>query len=223
MSRLVDLFPDWFSGCFFALMEEAEFDDMTWLTPVMAIDMDLNYFGNHSGQKPTSPLVDALIVDGVLPEDRIARLVRLAHSRFGHQWNRLYGVFSAEYNPINNYDMTEQETPNLTHTRNTATESDFTVTSDADTKTNIYAFNSDVAAPQGTSDGKSTVNTKGNKDNNYVEDVTTETGSRTLTRSGNIGVTTSQQMLQSEIELWKWDFFEQIFADLDKILTLPIY
>lgn len=45
----------------------------------------------------------------------------------------------------------------------------------------------------------------------------------TLTRSGNIGVTTSQQMLQSEREVWLWDYFEIVFSDIDKMLTIPIY
>lgn len=46
---------------------------------------------------------------------------------------------------------------------------------------------------------------------------------RQLTRKGNIGVTTSQQMLQSERELWQWNFFETVFADVDKIIALKIY
>lgn len=54
-----------------------------------------------------------------------------------------------------------------------------------------------------------------------------ETGSnsvtRTLTRSGNIGVTTSQQMIESTIELWRWNFFIQVFEDLDTILTISTY
>ena len=46
---------------------------------------------------------------------------------------------------------------------------------------------------------------------------------RELTRSGNIGVTTSQQMLQSEIELRKWLYYQSVFNDIDSILTLSIY
>lgn len=46
----------------------------------------------------------------------------------------------------------------------------------------------------------------------------------TLTRKGNIGVTTSQQMIQSERDLWLWNFFENVvFLDLDRLLTLPLY
>ena len=49
-------------------------------------------------------------------------------------------------------------------------------------------------------------------------------GEQTLRRSGNIGVTTSQQMLQSERDLWMWSYFEEIiFPDLDKVLTSGIY
>ena len=45
-----------------------------------------------------------------------------------------------------------------------------------------------------------------------------------LTRSGNIGVTTSQQMIESERNLWLWNFFYRIvFPDIDKVLTLNIY
>ena len=46
---------------------------------------------------------------------------------------------------------------------------------------------------------------------------------RELTRVGNIGVTTTQQMLESEIELWKWNFFKQVFEDIDSICCLSIY
>ena len=48
-------------------------------------------------------------------------------------------------------------------------------------------------------------------------------GSRTLKRSGNIGVTTSQQMLQSEIELRKFNLFERMMEDVDKVLCQSLY
>lgn len=52
----------------------------------------------------------------------------------------------------------------------------------------------------------------------------THTRNYKLTRSGNIGVTTSQQMLQSERDLWLWNFFERVvFPDIDRALTIGIY
>lgn len=44
-----------------------------------------------------------------------------------------------------------------------------------------------------------------------------------LTRKGNIGVTTSQQMIESELELRKNNFYERMCADIDKYLALACY
>lgn len=45
-----------------------------------------------------------------------------------------------------------------------------------------------------------------------------------INASGNIGVTTSQQMLESEYLLNKnWIFFQQVFADIDQFLTIGTF
>lgn len=54
-------------------------------------------------------------------------------------------------------------------------------------------------------------------------DVLTVQSARELTRSGNIGVTSSQQLLESEINLRKWLYYESVFNDIDNVLTLSIY
>ena len=79
---------------------------------------------------------------------------------------------------------------------------------------------------------------KTGKDTTDVDITQTDTGTQTnaatgrdvdtrnyqLTRQGNIGVTTSQQMIQSERDLWLWDFFHSVvFPDVDRVLTIPIY
>lgn len=60
---------------------------------------------------------------------------------------------------------------------------------------------------------------------------TGETGSEKVTgtithethRHGNIGVTTNQEMLEEERKLWTWNFYNYVFADVDKFLTINIY
>lgn len=122
-------------------------------------------------------------------------------------------------------DTTETETPDLT------TEND----------NSIYGFNSVDAVPTGEQSTKQTgTNTRKKTGTDEVEydttdedtgtqkfaDTGTDTRTRnyTLKRSGNIGVTTSQQMLQSERDLWQWSFFyDVVFPDLDRVLTIPIY
>lgn len=46
---------------------------------------------------------------------------------------------------------------------------------------------------------------------------------RTSTHSGNIGNLTTQQLMKQEIELWKWNFVQNVLADLSEFVTLPIY
>ena len=52
----------------------------------------------------------------------------------------------------------------------------------------------------------------------------TETRNYRLTRSGNIGVTTSQQMIEAERKVRMWTFFHSVvFPDVDRVLALQIY
>lgn len=111
---------------------------------------------------------------------------------------------------------------------------------------NIYGFDSSVASPANSRSGQNTASedesittTKGNTrtdnlahaetTNESVQGTETRTDNlahavqRLLTRSGNIGVTTSQQMLQSELEIRVYDYFESIYKDIDKVLTIAIY
>ena len=85
------------------------------------------------------------------------------------------------------------------------------VTSTDNTKGGSYGFNSDVSVP--VNDSNSTSVVEGNGEDNKRE----------LTRSGNIGVTTSQQMLESEIQLRKYNFYEELFKDVNSVATLSIY
>lgn len=43
------------------------------------------------------------------------------------------------------------------------------------------------------------------------------------TRKGNIGQNTYQELLRQEFELWKWNFYNQVFSDCDKLLVLSVY
>lgn len=78
---------------------------------------------------------------------------------------------------------------------------------DMNVNSKIYGFNSETGV------NASDTNTNGSKLTNTAE----------LTRSGNIGVTTSQQMLESELKLRQWNFIDQMMADVDSILCLKVY
>lgn len=126
---------------------------------------------------------------------------------------------------------------------NNVTEVDTTVTTDSNNTVtkNYYGFNDDVSQPVNDGSNKtdsSTLNkgTTSQKDSNISKDsgvldssnvsVTTANEAdnyQITTRSGNIGVTTTQQMLNAELELRKNIFFESMFNDIDSLICLGIY
>lgn len=135
-------------------------------------------------------------------------------------------------------------TDNLSHTRtdNLSESNSGEVSEESSASGDIYGYNSSTGVPSdeqsGTRSGSSSntrTNTGTQSDSNTGTQTnsgeTSESGSeqsegkedRTLTRKGNIGVTTSQQMIQSERELWMWHYFDTVFADLDFLLTLAVY
>lgn len=266
MATLVEAFPDWLdpeTGGIFSALNTLFSDTYPWLATDY-IELDAEYFGNKSGEKSVSPIIDKFIAineaaELLAPEEltatQVTALAKIINMRYKTQWGKLYAIMNSEYNPINNFDMTETETPDITHTRtpnitrthtpngveNTDTQTtkrDETVTTETAANAGIYGFNSSTPAPQAEGDGNSTVRTQSDPTNNIIEnkhveagnttdaetgtETDQETGTRTVLRLGNTGLKT-QELIKSEIDLWKWTFYETVFADIDRVLTSPSY
>ena len=138
----------------------------------------------------------------------------------------------------------DKRTPNLTR-NGTGTVNDNGSATNTN-KNGIWGFNSSTSVPSDNSDGKTTNQNTTTRDltetetgtdttdhtntdtynRSYTEtgtDTTAGTSSRKLTRTGNIGTNTFQNLLQQERNIWMYDFFEQVFKDVDSVLTIPIY
>lgn len=138
----------------------------------------------------------------------------------------------------------DTRTPNLTRNGTGTVKDEGSGTNN--NQNGIWGFNSSESVPSDMSDGRVTNNNTTTRDLTDTETGTdttdhtntdtynrsyTETGtdttagksSRKLTRTGNIGTNTFQNLLQQERNIWMYDFFEQIFKDVDSVLTIPIY
>lgn len=145
----------------------------------------------------------------------LGHIAKVAYSRYGFNWEKIYNAyFVLAYNPIENYDMEQVRTPNLTIDQDQDRKQD--TKTDTSGKTKVVPFNSTDATLTGESEGDLEVTEELTK--NHIDTTRTETGTDTLTRHGNIGVTTSQQMLQSELELRKLDFWKIIFRDIGRVM-----
>lgn len=125
-----------------------------------------------------------------------------------------YGFNSPEKVPTASQTATNTDTHSGTDTTTTTEHSsaDTTATSKSDT-TDHMTGTTDITSKDVRAD-RVLEDTLDNDD--VKEDIQTN-------RSGNIGVTSTQQLLQQEFELWKYNFFNQVFEDVDKYLTLSVY
>ena len=283
--KLNEVFTDYINNGIFTFLNSL---DVPWKDKNISQQLNLQYHGNISGKKETSPLVDSLIVENSLTDNSKTMLAMSIFSIYSNKWSKLYRILSLEYEPIENYNMVETEKTTSTNentdtiTTNTTNSNDVTETntgtntanySENTTEKNVitdsrtitennnvtnnnslYGFNSVSAVNADSQNGTETRNTtdnnthnddlKGTRTNEHSENINTskvtsqkndikdvkdgthmENGSqdRTLSRHGNIGVTTSQQMINSEIDLWQWNFFSGVFKDIDEILTIQTY
>ena len=182
--------------------------------------LDIDYIYRWSGYKSISPLVKHLLgTEAEFDETAYTTLAGIIWAHYGTAWTKKYEALVAEYNPLENYNMTENEDNEivddaLTNVSGSSANNTSSVTSNK----SVYGYNSSTAVPS-ESESVST-GTGTNVDTNYDN---TRTIDRTLTRSGNIGVTTSQQMLDSELKLRAYRYFEEVYKDIDRITALPIY
>lgn len=217
--KLNEVFPQWMDGggIFSTGLHGKVFpwsDDVT----VTELALDMDYHGGFSGDKTISPLIEKLLVNDILPELAVSAIGNIIYMRFNKNWQKLWDSMNGDYNPIENYSMTEHEGVGEVdqHIPIDYTEKE-TITNKVVDR-DIYGFNSSNPTPS----EKETENGEVKKEFTGV-DKNQHDKERNLTRSGNIGVTTSQQMIESEIELRKKNFFELVYQDLDKVLTIPIY
>ena len=167
-------------------------------TDAPTLDYDYN---SRSSCKLISNLLINIKDDATL--DTIAKRMQVVTNliliKYGNNWERELLAFTKDYNPIDNYNMEENE--------NVGTD----VVIDTDGSNNVYGFNtsSDDGVPS---------------DKNAIKQTTTgdfTKNKRKLTRSGNIGVTTSAQMIIQELDMrTKYNLLNMIYANIDELLTL---
>lgn len=164
-------------------------------------------------------------------------------NKYQINWKKLYDTTVLEYNPIENYDRmedwtdTDDETSTSArdNTRNTTNSVKSTSTNEIMNSVNVTdqntAFNAGLAdhAKQIT-DGDTTENgtitnteTGIDTENESVNGGRTGKHKRTGRSHGNIGVTTSQQMIQSERDLVVFNLYDVIAESFIENFCLMVY
>lgn len=131
-------------------------------------------------------------------------------------FTRWVNALNIEYAPLENYDRHESWTDNRESSG--TGESTSTGTSSNTTEQTKSAFDSSTYQPD------SKVEVSGEAEDNTTSSTSgTDDLEHTGRIHGNIGVTTSQQMLEAELNLGYWNVYERITQLFLQEFTIPVY
>lgn len=174
-------------------------------------------------------------------------LERLVHTWFTSRktdFQYMWDALHAEYNPIENYDRHDEFTEEIDSTTNresnvkttqegeATTEDSNTITPGKITEEQVSAFDSSSYQPsrktaesgtessEGSSHGTNNSSTAGEGTEKSVLDHTKTNSGRS---HGNIGVTTNQQMIESELQLRRFNLYKTIALEFEDEFTIPVY
>lgn len=152
-------------------------------------------------------------------------------------WARYYAAIAAEYNPLENYDRQESFTEQEIGNHGTSTETDGSTSETHDysripnltTENKVSAYNESAYQPHDQTTHSGTDRDAGTlTGTSSLDSETSGTYGRSKSNTnrihGNIGVTTSQQMLQSELDLVdRLDLCQKITEDFKREFCIMVY
>lgn len=128
-------------------------------------------------------------------------------------WNKLAATLNFEYDPISNYDRREEWTDERSGSSEDSTEDTF----DNETENLTAGYNSAEAnVPEAKGNTSGSVNSNTNRS-------VREENKRTGRAYGNIGVTTTQQMIEQERRIVDFDIDHVIIQEFKKTFCLLVY
>ena len=162
-------------------------------------------------------------------KDEIKSYIDILSKIYSNRFTKSISVLMADYNPIENYNSTETESTEISGANSTTSE--ISTTSNGEVSSTTTGESTETLSPydsetfnnnsKNISSGNTTENSSSSDtSSNTMSGTSSQSNNRTLKRSGNIGVTTSQQMIQSEIELRKNDLINDFFNIVQNYILL---
>lgn len=171
-------------------------------------------------------LTDNILLQGgefeVLYSDPVAlkSYIGIWSDREAATFKRWVDALAIDYAPLENYDRHEDWTDTLDSDGTSRTTGTSDTSTSGTVQTDVSAYDSSGYQP------KEKVTTSDTVDNDTTENNTStldNTGVHAGRIHGNIGVTTSQQMLESELELGYWNIYSRITDMFLKEFCIMIY
>lgn len=144
------------------------------------------------------------------------------------EWQRVETALTAEYNPLHNFDRnedyTDTNTEKETGTSNSTSNTESKANGTNESTESETAFNTESFKNRTKNTGTDTANSTASATNESNNTVTRETKVQHTARLyGNIGVTTSQQMINEEMAMRRGDLESYIIDDFKHRFCLMVY
>lgn len=143
-----------------------------------------------------------------------------------YEWDTLYSSIIQVYNPIWNVDgteTTEYSAEKETNQIGSATDT-FTSGERKGTTTDFaIPYNGTTEKETGKSTSQNISYTDTNTKGQHTDTLNRDAHTVTITRQGNIGVTKTQELLQSQRDIAMFDFLDTVLKDCIDAITIPIF
>ena len=171
-------------------------------------------------------LTDNILLEGgefeVLYSDPVAlkSYIGIWAKREQATFQRWVDALAIEYAPLENYDRNENWTDTLDSDGTSRTTGTNDTSTSGTVQTDVSAYDSSGYQPKEKITSSETVDNDTTENNTSTLD---NTGVHAGRIHGNIGVTTSQQMLESELDLGYWNIYSRITDMFLKEFCIMIY
>lgn len=172
--------------------------------------------------------------------DFVKEYIGIWSKKWLRTFTKWYDALQINYNPLENYDRMEEwndtshNTSSDTSTSTINADASTSGATTANTSGNIESLKSAFDSPNYQPYENSINNNQSSTTSNAITSNNTNNSSRSNSNAdidahrtgrthGNIGVTTSQQMLQSELELAEWNLIEKITDIFVQEFCIPVY
>ena len=135
-------------------------------------------------------------------------------------FERWVSALSIEYAPLENYDRFEHWTDEVDGTGSSGSNGSVSTTSNDTSELTKSAYDQSTYSPYEKTINGGTVGTTSSDSTNTSMSNDSEHNGRI---HGNIGVTTSQQMLEAELNLGYWNVYTKITELFLQEFTIPVY
>ena len=159
----------------------------------------------------------------------VASIISNLAEIYNNEYTTKVSMLLMDYNPIENYNSTETESSTSENTTTSGNENTTTTTTNSTTENSgettnkVSPYDSENFSNDNNSNSSNTSTINGTDSTSITDSgniSSNGTLTRTLTRKGNIGVTTTQQMIESEYELRSKNLVFEFLEKVSKFILL---